>query len=179
MKNRTDKEFICVLRDLHGHRTTRGLKPNYMRFDNDALPSFLALLKYKCIDYQLPPPCMYRRNAAEQAISTFKYHFISGLCATYPDSPIDNWDRLLDQAEITINLLRLSILKPTLSSYAQLNGEFDFNRTPMAPPGTITLVHDKPYNRVTWDPCGHEGWYVMPAMLHYRCLTSYIPKIAK
>ena len=45
----------------------------------------------------------------------------------------------------------------------------------MVPPGTITLVHDKPHNIVTWALHGHEGWYVRPAMIYYRCLTSYIP----
>ena len=49
----------------------------------------------------------------------------------------------------------------------------------MAPPGTRTLVHDKTHNRGTWGLHGHEGWYVRPAMLHYRCLASYIPKMAK
>ena len=49
----------------------------------------------------------------------------------------------------------------------------------MASPGTITLVHDKPHNRGTWSPHGHEGWYVMPEILHYCFPTSYIPKTAK
>ena len=47
MKSRTDKEFICVFQDLHGHLTTRGLNPNYMQLDNEASPAFQALLKEK------------------------------------------------------------------------------------------------------------------------------------
>ena len=38
MKNRTDKEFIRVFQDIHGHLTKRVLKPNYMRLDNEASP---------------------------------------------------------------------------------------------------------------------------------------------
>ena len=98
MKNRTDKEFICVFQDLHGHLNTRGLKPNYMRLDNEASPTFQTLLKDKCIDYQLEPPGMHRRIAEERAIRTFKYHFITGLYVMDPDFPMQNWDRLLDQA---------------------------------------------------------------------------------
>ena len=90
-----------------------------------------------------------------------------------------NWDHLLEQAEITLNLLHPSILNPRLLAYAQLNGEFDFKRTPTTPPVTITLVHDKPHNKGTWAPRRHKGWDVRPAMLHYRCLTSYITKTAK
>ena len=48
----------------------------------------------------------------------------------------------------------------------------------MSPPGTITLVQKKPHNRGTWAPHRQEGWYVRPAMLHYRYLPSYIPKTA-
>ena len=49
----------------------------------------------------------------------------------------------------------------------------------MDPPGIRTLVHDKPHNRGTWSPHRHKSWYVMLEMLHYRCLTFYIPKTAK
>ena len=45
MKNKTDKEFIHVFQDLYGHLTTRGLKPNYIKLENDALPSFQDLPK--------------------------------------------------------------------------------------------------------------------------------------
>ena len=129
-----------------------------MRLDNEASPEFQSLLKETCIDYQLAPPDMHRRNAEEWDISTLKDHFIAGLCATDPYFPMQNWDHLLKQAEITLNLLRLSRLNPILSAYAQLNGGFDFNCTPMAPPGTRTLVHDKLHNRGIWAPHGHKDW---------------------
>ena len=146
-----------------------------MQLYNEASPAFQSLLKDKCIGYQLDPPGMHRCNAAERAIITLNDHFIAGIYATDPDFRMQNWDRLLEQAEITLNLLRPSRLNPRLPAYAQLNGEFDFNCTPMANTGTITLVHDKPHNRGTWPPNGHAGWYISPVMLHYRCLTSYIP----
>ena len=120
-----------------------------MRLDNEAFPVFQSLVMDKCIDYQLAPPGIHRRNAAERVISTFKDQFVSGICATGPDFPMQNWDRLLEQAEITLNLLRPSGLNPILSAYAQLNGEFYFNHTPMAPLVTRTLVHEKPHNRGT------------------------------
>ena len=128
-----------------------------MWLDNGASPVFQDLLKDMCIDYQPDPTGMYRRNAAERAISTFKYHFIAGLCATDPDFPMHNWDHLLEQAGIMLNLLCPSRLNPRLLAYAQLNGEFNFNRTPMNPPGTRTLVHDNPRNKFTWSLHGHEG----------------------
>jgi hypothetical protein len=57
------------------------------------------------------------------------------------------WDNLVKQANITLNLLRASCLNPKLSAYAQLHGSFDFNRTPLAPPGTKVVIHVKPDKR--------------------------------
>jgi hypothetical protein len=96
------------------------------------------------IDFQLVPPHVHRRNAAERAIRTFKNHFIAGLCSTDKDFPLHLWDRLLPQALISLNLLRGSRINPRLSAYAQLHGDFDYNRTPLAPPGTRVFVHEKP-----------------------------------
>ena len=105
--------------------------------------------------------------------------FIAGLYAKYQHFPMHNWDCLIEQAEIMLNLLRPSRLNPRMTAYAQINGEFDLNRTPMAPTGKIILVHGKPHNRGTWTLHGQGGWYFRPAMLHYLCLTSHIPKNSK
>ena len=58
--------------------------------------------------------------------------------------------------------------------YTKLNVTFDLNHTP---PVTRTLVHDNPHNRYTWYPHRHKGLYIRISMLHYGCLTSYIPRI--
>ena len=68
---------------------------------------------------------------------------------------------------MTLNLLRQSRINPRLSAYAQLEGIFDYNKTPMAPPGIRVIAHDK--QRGTWAPHGQQGWCVGPAMEHYRC----------
>jgi hypothetical protein len=36
------------------------------------------------------------------------------------------------------------------------------------------MVHEKPQQRKTWDDNGVEGWYLGPAMTHYRCYRCYI-----
>jgi len=86
------------------------------------------------------------------------------------------WDRLLDQAFLTLNLLRPSRLNPSLSAYAYLFGQFDLNATPLAPPGTKTMMHSKPSNRASWDPNGRITWYIGPSMSHYRCVKVFVPK---
>jgi hypothetical protein len=55
-------------------------------------------------------------------------------------------------------------------------GQHDFNRAPLAPPGTIIIAHETPGKRKTWAPHGQDGWYIGPALEHYRCFTVYITK---
>jgi hypothetical protein len=74
-----------------------------------------------------------------------------------------------------MNLLRNARANPHLSSYAYLHGNFDSNKTPLAPPGTKVVVHSKPDKRASWDPHGIEGWFVGPSMEHYRCVKCYMP----
>jgi hypothetical protein len=46
----------------------------------------------------------------------------------------------------------------------------------MAPPGTRIIAHETPGRRRTWAPHGQDGWYIGPALEHYRCYTFYITK---
>ena len=80
-----------------------------------------------------------------------------------------NWDKIVLQCVLSLNLLRKSRINPLLSAYAQLEGAFDFNKTPLAPVGTKVIIHKKPTSRPPWSPHGVNGWYLGPAMEHYRC----------
>ena len=125
--------------------------------------------------YQLVPPHQHRRNAAEAAIRKFKNLLLSGLATCDPKFPIAEWNCLLPQAELTFNLLRNSKINPKLSAWAHLIGMFNFNKTPLLPPGTKILVHSKPAHRKSWEFHGQQGWYIAPAPYHYRGVTCYIP----
>ena len=128
------------------------------------------------IDYQLVPPDIHCCNAAKRAIRTWKNHFISGLCSTNADFPLYLWDKLIPQATISLNLLQQSQINPKLLAYAQLQGQFNYNQTPLAPPGTKVIAHNKPDKRASWAPHGNHGWYVGPALEHYRCYHIFITK---
>ena len=86
------------------------------------------------------------------------------------------WCRLLPNATTTLNLLRPSAINPLISAEAQLNGAFDYNKTPLAPPGTKIIAYVTPDGRLTWDPHGLDGWYIGNAPEHYRCHKVYITK---
>ena len=125
--------------------------------------------------FQIVPPHTHRANIAERAIQTFKNHFEAGLASIHPDFPINEWDRLLPQAFLTLNLLRASQVNPNLSAYAYLFGQYDFNKQPLAPPGkTKVMLHMKPQQRASWDPNSKIAWYVGPSINYYRCMKCYI-----
>jgi hypothetical protein len=69
------------------------------------------------------------------------------------------WDRLLPQADITLNMLRTSIINPKLSAATHIFVQNDFNRAPIAHQGTILIAHETPSRRRSWDPHGKDGLY--------------------
>ena len=93
-----------------------------------------------------------------------------------PKFPLTEWDRLIPQANITLNLLRTARTNPSLSAYAYIQGNFNFSATPLAPPGTKVIVHVDPSVRGTWELNGDKGYYVGPSLDHYRFLTCYFPR---
>ena len=151
-----------------------GLKPSLFFLDNECPQVLKDHFDHEHIDYQLVPPVQHRRNAAERAIRTWKNHFIAILAAADDGFPLHLWDRLLFQADLTLNLLRGSRINPKLSAWAQIYGHFDYNRTPIAPLGTRVLAHEPATTRPTWGPHAKEGWYVGPALDSYRCFTIWL-----
>jgi hypothetical protein len=164
---------------IHGKLAKSGNQPKIYILDNEASSELKRALTKHDLAYQLVPPHVHRCNAAERAIHTSKSHLLTCLATCDPDFPIAEWDRLLFQAELTLNLLRSSRVNPQLSAYAYLHGNFDFNKTPLAPPGTQVLVHLKPDQRPSWAYHGEDGWYVGPSMHHYRCVQCFMPTTSR
>jgi hypothetical protein len=67
-------------------------------------------------------------------------------------------------------------INPKISAATHLDGQYEYNRAPMAPPGTISIAHETPTCRRTWAPHGKDGWYIGPALEHNRCYRVYINK---
>ena len=85
-------------------------------------------------------------------------------------------DRLLPQTEIRLNLLRSARVNPKLSAYVYLFGQFDYNKTPLVPPGTRVVAHTKVSKRASCQLNGEQGWYIGPSLDHYRCIKVCFPK---
>ena len=119
------------------------------------------------VEYQLVPPHIHRRNAAERAIRTFKAHFFSILAGIAKTSPKNLWDLLTPQTYLTLNLMRQSNLNLKILAWEYFQGPFDYKATPLGPLGCTFMIHRKTSARKSWYFRGKEGCSICVALDHY------------
>jgi hypothetical protein len=144
--------------------------------DNEASEAFKTEIKKNC-NLQLVPSDTHRRNLAERATQTFKCHFIEILAGIDSLFPMSLWDPLVPQAVITLNLLRQANKMPSVSAYEFVNGKFDYNKFPLAPPGCAVEKHESTNRQNTWDPYSLSSWYLGMSTEHYRCHKIFCKKM--
>ena len=64
------------------------------------------------------------------------------------------------------NMVRPSRINPKKSAYNEIWGNFDYNATPLGPPGCNAVVHNREHS--SWGSRGDQGWYITRAEDHYR-----------
>ena len=132
-------------------------------------------MQEESIAIQYVPPHNHRANPAERGIQTAKNHLISALSGTHANFPANLWDKILPQVELTMNILRPFAADRTISAYEGVfRRKYDFEAHPMAPCGTLVLVHDPPDKRGTFASHGSPGFYLGPALLHHRCFRVHM-----
>jgi hypothetical protein len=114
MKSNSAYEWLKAFGGIFQELTSRGFKPKLQTMDKEASAALKIYFTENDMTYQLVPPHCHRRNAAERAIMTFKEHCVTGLSSMDTDLPIQLWDCLLPQAEMTLKLLQTSRLNPQL-----------------------------------------------------------------
>merc|ERR1711884_396457 len=138
--------------EIYEYLEERGFEPKLNVTDNKCSKAVKKYMKKHDVRWQLVEPNNNRVNAAERAIQTFKNHFLAGLATVDKTFPLQLWCYLLVQAEMTLNMLRTSRKDPTKSAYEELEGKFDYNKTPLAPPGTKALIYEAAARRAAWAP---------------------------
>jgi hypothetical protein len=146
-----------------------GIDLAFLRLDNEVSNEMRQAAKGYQLELEVCPPGNHRANAAERHIRTVKDHLVSVLAATDESFPPNAWDLLLQQVELSINLLRPCRSDQSISAWQRVCGPWDFRARPIAPMGTPVLVFESREERKSWDPHGKEGWYLGPAKEHYRC----------
>ena len=156
---------------MHQTFARAGVTPTTWVLDNERSGLLEdAFSKYN-LDFQVVPLFTHRSNLAERTIQTFKAHFKTGLDLVHPTFLTTQWDRLIPQAVMTLNMLGSARINPKISAYAYIFGEFNFSSTPMLPPGTKVVAHKTLEDRATSDLNGETGYYIGPSLHHYRCIN--------
>jgi hypothetical protein len=169
-QTKVDKHHIPAFNTIMARLADRGLSVDLNIRDNEASADFKWVITEPWkTKFQLVLPDMYRRNKAKRMVRHFKNHFLSILAGVDAAFPLFLWDPLLPQAVLTINLLRQATINPKISAWEFFNGPFDFNKTPLAHMGCRVLIHAKPAMHRSWDYRAKQGFYVGPALNHYRC----------
>ena len=174
VNNRAAATLRQAMEKITAKLVTGGCRPRFHRLDNECSEEMKTFFRKTNVDFQLVPPHDHRRNAAERAVRTAKNHLIAGWCSMDKDFPMSQWHNTLEQAELTLNLLRGSRINPKLSAWEQIHGRYDFNRTPIAPPGVRVTAFEHPDQRKTWAPHAVDGWYTCFTMESYRCYKIYV-----
>ena len=141
-----------------------GINPGFHSMDNEESTALTLTMMNINVKYQLVPTINHRANNTEREIQKSKNYFIEGLWSVEKYFHHQLRDKLLHKATISINMLRQSRTIPNISAYTHIFGKFDFNRTPLSPPGTRVVIHNKPNVHASWDPHGENGWYIGPEM---------------
>ena len=88
LKNRTGPCILSGRTKIHDKLRHRGLTTKLHITDNEVSEDLKKYFEDSDIQFQLVPPHMHWRNAAERAVRTFKNHFIAALCNVDPLLPL-------------------------------------------------------------------------------------------
>ena len=114
MKNRTEGEMITAYQKMVDRMLLAGLGLKHQRLDNECSKIFKKCIRSNNMTHELVPPNCQCRNMAEQAIQTFKNHFVAILSGVDDRFPLSLWCYLVQPAELNVNLLRQSNVAPKI-----------------------------------------------------------------
>ena len=175
MKGDSSDDLIKAYDHLITFFRTKGKVHRIINLDNQTSADLQTYFnKVAKVHYRYVPPGNHRTNHAERDIRTWKNHYTSVIAGVDPSFPKDMWDELLDQVDLTLNVLRSSGVNNE-SAWDHTCGAYDYTRNPIGPAGAKVLVYESPLLRKSFDDHGVEGFYLGPAWNHYRCFRVYIP----
>lgn len=164
IKNRTEVNDVLV--KVYEDAIKLGHKVNLILTDNEisnAAKNYFAKLK---VDQRQVEPYNHRANDAERHIQTVKRHVIATLAGRDSECPLENWDKAVAMAELTLSLLRKGTSEGH-SSYQSYNGRpYNFNDNPIAPWGVKVQAYVPKALRKSWGYRAKTSFYMGPA--NYR-----------
>ena len=93
---------------------------------------------------------------------------LSIIAVVSTDFPMYQWERLLPQAELTLNLIWKYNTTPTVLAYSSMFGPLDYNIMALSPMGCAVLIYENSNARASWDNHAVYSWYLYISPEHYR-----------
>jgi hypothetical protein len=124
MPSRTDASMVSAFTAVITILKAGGYQPALNVMDNECSAAVENYIRSEKINIQLVPPHNHQVNAAEQAIATFKEHFIAAFATMDMHCPLQLWDEFLPQVELTLNMLCFSQRNPNKSANQVVYGSF-------------------------------------------------------
>ena len=178
VKSRHSSELLRAYQTIYKWCERRGFKPSLHRLDNETSQEVEDFIATQKTDMQYSAPGRHCAPA-EKAVQTYKACFKSTTASLPPEFPIAYWCRLLPQIDLSVNIVRACRQNPKLSAWAATEGDFHFDSTPIAPPGTAMLMYERPENRSSFGHNAKKAWYIGPCLDHYRTFKGILPSTGK
>ena len=176
IKTRSASYYISAFKKIFAFFTAKSFPIAHLILENESSTSLTTFLQSQHVSFQHVPPNQHRTNPAERAIRTAKNHLLSVLSAAHISFPPNRWPALLPLTELTLNHLRSFAPDPSISAWHGFHGQpLDFAAHPIHPAGQLVVSHDPPLQRASWAKHGTRGFYLSPALTHYRSHLVFIP----
>ena len=102
---KTKLQLVTAYKRLFPLMKWRGLQPQLQRLDNACYKFLKEFMTANNVAHQLKLRRKHSCNYSKKAIQNWKYPFLSGMTSTHPDFPFSQWCKLVEQANITLNIL--------------------------------------------------------------------------
>jgi len=143
-----------------GHNISLVLTDNEM---SGAAKAYFARLK---VPQKMVEPYNHRANDTERHIQTVKRHVIATLAGRDSECALENWDKAVTMAELTLSLLRRGTSEGQSSYHSYFGKAYDFNANPIAPWGVKVQAFVPKALRKSWGYRSKVAFYMGPA--NYR-----------
>jgi hypothetical protein len=175
--NLNDCSIFDAYKEIFESLEAKEYKPKVNVMDNQATKYIKQFLIKKECNLQVVEPHNHRINAAERAIQTFQDVFIADLTTTDCKFLLQLWDKLAPQVQDTLNLPRTSQINPNVLAYEALNGPYNWDCYPLAPPRCKAVIYKAPVVCGSWASRDTDAWYLRPLADHYQCNIYYVPEM--
>ncbi len=178
IQSRKAKSLTKAYQAIFQRWKSTGVCPNWHILNNEAPEELNQAICDNNCRVEVTLADQHRQNVTKSAIQTFKGHFISVLAGVVDGFPINQWDELLPQTILTLNLLRQSNAAPNISAYAYPyhHWSFDYNHMPIAPMGCVVQLHIKSGQRKMFGEHSADGFYLKTSEEHYRTHVVFCKK---